>query len=321
MVPTYYSYDYTFTNGESVQVEAVPASGYEFSNWSGSLDGEDNPATIEMTCAKSITANFSKSKVVHTLTMQVNGNGSITPPAGSHGYDGGTVISIIATPDAGWRFVGWTGDVADGSSATAKLTMDSDRTVVANFSQLVHTLTVQLNGNGSTTPAAGSYDYSEGALVSITATPDNGWRFDGWTGDVADGSSATATLTMDSDKSAIANFSQVTYALTVQLNGNGSTTPAAGVHDYGEGSLVSITATADNGWRFDGWTGDVADPSSAMTTVTMDSDMTATANFSEVRTIQPIRAGWLWPDGVIGGLALAILLVVVKIVRGRHYYD
>ena len=321
IVPTYYSFEYTFGSEESVRLEAVPASGYEFSHWSGSLDGEDNPTTIEMTCNKSITANFSKSKVVRTLTMRVSGNGSITPPAGSHDYDGGTMVSIVATPDSGWRFVGWTGNVADASSATTKLTMNSNETVVANFSQVAHTLTVQLNGNGSTNPAAGSYDYGEGALVSITATPNNGWKFDDWTGDVADVSSATTTLTMGSDKSVIANFAQVMHALTVQVNGNGSTTPGSGVHDYGEGTLVSITATVGDGWRFDGWTGDVADPGSAMTTVTLDSDKVVTANFSEVRAMQAIRTGWLWPYGVIGGLALAVVLVVVKIIRRSHYYD
>jgi hypothetical protein len=53
----------------------------------------------------------------------------------------------------------------------------------------------------------------------------------------------------------------------------------------------SIGATSD--WRFDGWTGDVADPDSASTTVTMDSDKMVTANFALV--------GDANEDGVIDG--------------------
>jgi uncharacterized repeat protein (TIGR02543 family) len=61
-----------------------------------------------------------------------------------------------------------------------------------------------------------------------------------------------------------------------------------GEHEYSEGEAVTITATAVSGWQFDNWTGDVANPNSATTTVTMDASKTVTANFSEVPTPTPI---------------------------------
>ena len=154
----------------------------------------------------------------------------------------------------------------------------------APFSGTTWDLTMANDGNGTTTPAAGVHTYAEGNVVNITATPNVGYVFDSWTGDVADPNSASTTITVDADKTVTANFTAQTYDLTmaVDVSGGGTTTPAAGgPYVYGAGAVVDITATADSGYMFDYWTGDVADPNSASTTVTMDGDKTVTATFSE----------------------------------------
>ncbi len=74
-----------------------------------------------------------------------------------------------------------------------------------------YALTINTVGNGTTT-GAGTYD--EGTVVPITATPASGWQFDNWTGDVANPNSATATVTMDADKTVTANFSEAPPAPT-----------------------------------------------------------------------------------------------------------
>ena len=272
------TYNHQYPVNTYVPIEAMPASGYQFSNWSGSESGTTNPLTIKMTCAKTVTANFSQA--TRTLTMQVNGSGSTTPAVGPHVYNEGTTVPITAIPSSGWQFVNWTGSVANPSSASTTVTVSSDKTVTANFSQIVHTLTMQVNGGGSTDPAVGTHDYNEGTVVSITATPNSGWQFVNWTGSVANPSSTTTTVTMDSDKTLTANFSQAVRTLTMQVTGSGSSTPAVGTHNYDAGTVVSITATPGSGWQFVSWTGGVADSNSATTTVPMDSDKTVIANFS-----------------------------------------
>jgi len=133
--PSSYPMTSTFKNGVSVRLEAVPASGYRFDNWSGDLSGSNtNPTTIVMSCSKNITANFSQ--IMHTLTMQVSNSGSTTPEAGTYSYSEGTAVNITATPDNGWQFDSWTGDVADPDLATTTVTIDSDKTLAANFSQV-----------------------------------------------------------------------------------------------------------------------------------------------------------------------------------------
>jgi hypothetical protein len=118
----------------SVNLKAVPASGYHFDSWSGDLSGNNNPIAKTIDCNKSITAK--SSQIIHTMTMQVNGVGSTTPTEGNHSYGEGTTVIITATPDSGWQFDSWTGTVADPDSATTVLTIDSDKTIVANFSRV-----------------------------------------------------------------------------------------------------------------------------------------------------------------------------------------
>jgi uncharacterized repeat protein (TIGR02543 family) len=126
-----YPATYTFSEGAQVNLEAVPVPGHRFDSWSGALSGSENPVTIVIDCNKNVTANFSL--VVHTLTLQLSGNGSITPGTGTYDYAEGTVVSLTATPRSGWQFDGWTGDVADASSAETTVTIDSDKTVTARF--------------------------------------------------------------------------------------------------------------------------------------------------------------------------------------------
>lgn len=57
--PSSYPFTYTFGGDTYVILEAVPAFGYVFNNWSGDLSGTTSPTTVKMDCDKTITANFS----------------------------------------------------------------------------------------------------------------------------------------------------------------------------------------------------------------------------------------------------------------------
>ena len=145
-----------------------------------------------------------------------------------------------------------------------------------------------VNGSGTTTPAAGSHDYAAGTVVNIRAIPATGWEFDMWIGDVAtvdDVDAASTTITMYADYSITANFSKIQYTLTMEVDGDGSTTPAEGDHTYDPEKVVTITAKPATGWRFDMWIGDVGtvdDVFEASTTITMDDDYSITASFVEL---------------------------------------
>ncbi len=222
----------------------------------------------------------------YTLTISTSGSGDTS---GAGLYDSGSIVNVTATPATGWKFDNWTGDVADSNAAITTVTMDADKTITANFSELpMVTLTMAGSGSGTTNPIAGTHSYSQGTVINISATPATGWKFDNWTGDVVDSNAASTTVTMDAAKTITANFSQiptVNMTLTMSVSGSGTTNPTAGNHSYSQGTVVNISATPATSWKFDNWTGDVADSNAAITTVTMDADKTITANFLQISTV------------------------------------
>jgi uncharacterized repeat protein (TIGR02543 family) len=74
--------------------------------------------------------------------------------------------------------------------------------------------------------------------------------------------------------------SDPTYVLTtaVSPSGGGTIDPTAGAHTYDENEVVGVTATANPGYTFSGWSGACSGTGSC--SVTMDADKTVTANFS-----------------------------------------
>jgi len=72
-------------------------------------------------------------------------------------------------------------------------------------------LTINSGEGGTTQPSPGSYDYDCGNLVEITATPDGGYEFSGWSGDVPSRYENDNPLifTIYSDTSLTANFKRL----------------------------------------------------------------------------------------------------------------
>ena len=115
--------------------------------------------------------------------------------------------------------------------------------------------------------------------MDITATPAAGYEFDSWTGDVADANAASTTVTMDGDKTVTANFTAIEYTLTI-VSENGTVVKDPDQSTYHYGDVVTLTATPGSGYIFNNWIGDVAEPTSASTTITIDEDEIITANFA-----------------------------------------
>ena len=80
------------------------------------------------------------------------------------------------------------------------------------------------------------------------------------------------------------------FTLTVAKSGPGEGTvnPEVGSHTYDEETTVNIQATPADGSQFDHWEGDVADPKSDSTIVTMDGDKTVTAHFIKIDQEAPV---------------------------------
>jgi uncharacterized repeat protein (TIGR02543 family) len=71
-----------------------------------------------------------------------------------------------------------------------------------------YTLTVNIVGNGDVTAIPDQVVYGDGTVVTLTANPDSGWAFSGWSGDLG-GSDNPESITMNGDKTVTATFTEI----------------------------------------------------------------------------------------------------------------
>jgi len=69
----------------------------------------------------------------YTLTVKIDGEGTVIPKEGEHDKDADTVVDLAATPAAEWEFGHWVGEVAETNSAETTVVMDADKEVTAVF--------------------------------------------------------------------------------------------------------------------------------------------------------------------------------------------
>jgi uncharacterized repeat protein (TIGR02543 family) len=83
-----------------------------------------------MTGNKSVTAHFTQNQ--YTLTITLDGSGSVTKNPNQATYSYGQVVTVTAVPGTGWMFSSWTGDLT-GTQNPTTITMNGNRAVTAHF--------------------------------------------------------------------------------------------------------------------------------------------------------------------------------------------
>ena len=266
----------TYSSGLVVSLTATPSAGYRFDHWEGGASGQAPTVQVTMNGSQKVTAYFTKT---YTLSIQItpSNGGSVSP--NNSVYDAGQSVTIIATPSTYYQFAGWGGDTS-GNSNTTTVVMNSNKNIVASFSQITYTLqtTIGTPNGGTVQPSSGIY--AGGSTLTVTAVPAQGYRFNDWQGS-ASSTNPILSILMDMSKTLTAFFTKV-YNLTVSVspNGIGSVNVTSGSHD--SGSVVPITATTSTfPYAFDHWSGtdnNAANP----TTVTMNSDESINAYFKQL---------------------------------------
>ena len=262
----------SYNHGTTVQLTATPNVGYTFTGWSGDATGTTNPLTVRMDGNKNITANYA----INTYTLTITSvNGTVTKNPDQTNYNYGTAVTLTASPSTGYTFTGWSGD-ATGSTNPLTVAMDGNKNITANYSINTYTLTI-ISTNGTVVKNPDQSIYNYGTTVQLSATPNVGYTFTGWSGD-ATGSTNPLTITMDVNKSITANFSINTYTLTV-TSVNGTVTKNPNQTNYNYGTTVQLTATAHTGYTFTGWSGDASGLTNPLT-ILMDGNKNITANYT-----------------------------------------
>ena len=110
--------------GDSVTIQATPATGRHFVQWS---DGDTRAMRrIGVTGNDTLRAIFAVNQ--YDLTIGVSGEG--TTDVGSGSYDYGTILRITAKPNDCYHFVNWSNGSTD---PTITITIEEDTTLVAFF--------------------------------------------------------------------------------------------------------------------------------------------------------------------------------------------
>jgi uncharacterized repeat protein (TIGR02543 family) len=207
------------------------------------------------------------------LIILTDGMGSVLaspdPP-----YTDGQFVTLEAVPNPRWQFVNWSGELIS-SNSIEQIEIDGAKTVVAHFEQVEFLIDVETFGQGSVA-ASPTSPYALNDEVTLTATPDAGQQFLGWSGDVT-GMDLDVQITVDADKSVLATFTKDEYFLSVGVDGAG-TVSASPDPPYIYNQLVTLTAVPGPDMVFFAWEGGVESQTNPLP-LNMDTDYNITAKF------------------------------------------
>lgn len=268
-----------YYNGELVTLTPNPATGFMFAGWSGDLTGNANPGQLIMTKNSTVTATFIPSDTF-TINISLNGSGSVSRNPLKSEYNYGEQVILTAMPAVGYEFIAWSGDL-ESSDNPATITVTQDMNITATFAlEGIYSLTLLPPTNGSITANPVRDLYAPNENVTLTALPEQGYIFTGW-GDDATGTTNPFILTMSGDKTVSATFEPAPfYHLFVEAEGPGSVAVDPPGTQFIAGTTVTLTATAESGYVFTGWSGDVVGVSNPYQVV-MDGNKNVVATFEE----------------------------------------
>jgi hypothetical protein len=318
----------TYLEGTEVVLIPKPAGNSEFKEFSGDC----GPADCELTMDQDhqVTATFDLkegAEVTLTITEAGTGEGTVEceleagPEPCDPEYPAGTELSLVATPESGSEFVGFsggTGSAAGCSTSPCSFTINANSSVTATFDteEAESTLTVTTAGTGSgevkckfNGGSAGACNGSKanGTTVEIIATANSGSEFAGFssgTGSASACSTSPCSFTLNANSSVTATFTLIPRTLTITTAGTGSGevkckfnggSAGACTSPQPNGTTVEIIATANSGSTFAGFSGGTGSASSCSTspcsfTITANSAVTATFTLVS-RTLSVTTAG------------------------------
>lgn len=193
---------------------------------------------------------------IYTLTI-IASNGVVDNIPNQTTYNHGTSVQLTPTPNEGYHFINWTGDIPTGHETDNPLTivMDQNRTITGNFAINIYTLTINaVHGTVQKIPDQTTYDY--GTSVQLIPTAAMGYHFNNWTGDFPAGHDLDnlLTVTMNQNRTITAVFlpnpTPPTYIINATAGAGGTISPS-GILTLDEGESQTFTIAPDPHYHID----------------------------------------------------------------------
>ena len=202
-----------YNHGEQCNLTATANEQYEFDHWTknGSSYPGGSTITFTVTEAASYTAHFRLRQYTISVSASTGGSahvGSATGPT-TGTYNQGQSCTVYAVANSNYTFANWTeGGSVVSTQANYTFTVNSNRTLVANFTYVPPTYTITVSANPSNGGSvSGGGQYQQGQTCTLTATNNPGFTFDHWTrnGTTLSGG-ATISFTVTSNATYVAYF-------------------------------------------------------------------------------------------------------------------
>ena len=219
--------------------------------------------TAQNGCDSTVTLTLRVDTIWHTVTL--NYDTMMGSVSGAGLYADGSIATVVATPNEGYVFIDW----ADAAGATLStessysFAVDADVTLQARFMADSVTFIVSVNNEamGTTNPAPGVYRYAVGDSAYIVALPNDSYHFHYWKVSAmgivdtfhVDGYGAVVPAELRGMTIEVkAYFAKNVYRVTGVPN-DSAMGVIYGSNVYAEGDTASLTAMANSGYRFVGW--------------------------------------------------------------------
>jgi len=247
-----HAYGTTLYNYNSViNLTATPDTNSCFVKWiCNGIDSLNSSISITVDTTYQIEAIFSNQA---ELDLTISGNGSINHVSGITQYSVGSVIELIATPDAHHNFLKWIVNGIDYLNDTLNLVMNNYYTVVSVFEPVKYELSLSIVGNGQVNHQVGTTLYDYGSQVSLTAIANTGYSFEKWIVNGIDSLNPTIHIIMDTNYIVEADFDTLQYNFSLSVTGNGNVNHSLGTTSYHYGTIIQLTATPNENYHFDKW--------------------------------------------------------------------
>jgi hypothetical protein len=247
------------------QIPAVNApAGYSFAGWlpKGGIEclSCEEVSQLSLSSGALFTAQYQKITYIVRFLLGEHGTSSDKLVFSGLSYGAGISVPNVAA-NAGWTFDGW--------DSEPSVTVKGDAVYTARYTEANYRVEFVLGEHGTSNDTLVFTGLASGDSITVpNVTADEGWTFDGW--------DTTPVTTVFGDATYTAQYAPVTYTITFDLDGKGTSTDPLVLSGKAIGDSISIpTVIANFGWRFIGWDSEIPE--------TVEGDATFVALFDVFR--------------------------------------